>query len=214
MMRASFFAVLLAFFLLPGAAPAFWPLSEPPMAVPAPAPPPAEDEAAQLVARIRALARSLDSNLASVEADRVARDAGLVVCTFVDLRKLYRSSSFGRYLADQLMNEFQQMDYRVVEMRMSADVLIQEGHGEHGLSRDPARVRPEVASAAMLTGTYTLAPGRVLVNARLLDNRNGTVLASVTDDFPRTAMIESLLADASTARSGKPEVIYMKRLEL
>ena len=66
----------------------------------------------------------------------------------------------------------------------------------------------------MLTGTYTLTPDGVLVNARIVDNRENTVLASASAAMPRTVLVSNLLADSATAKTKRErEYIYMKELQ-
>ena len=139
---------------------------------------------------------------------------GIVVSSFVDLRQLTRTSSFGRYLAEQLMGEFQQRGYRVVEIRKSKDILIQERRGEYGLSRNPGEITPEVAAQALVTGTYTVTEDSILVNAKVLDNRSAVMLSSATMVFPRTRLANRLLADSASARPprARQEMTTMKRL--
>lgn len=204
--------------LTPLSAHGFWPLADPPAekiaAAPPLAMPPPASEIAVLEEKIGELAATLVRHLAGADPAVSGLDDGLVVCTFVELGKLTRSSSFGRYLADRLMNSLQQSEYRVVELRKTRDVLIQENHGEHGLSRDPARLPAEVTAGASLTGTYTETPEHVLVNARIVNNRDATVLSSATVIFPRNAPVSHLLADRSSlsTKQQRAQVVYMKKL--
>ncbi len=172
------------------------------------------NEAYVLEEAIRAMAHELYRNLREPDPEAGALAEGLLVSTFVDLKKLYRTSSFGRYVADQLMNDFQQMGYSVVEMRKANEVMVQERRGEYGLSRDPARIKAAQSAGTMLTGTYTLAPHHIMVNARILDNRSGVVLSSATAMFPRNYLSRTLLADTASAVTRRDEVVYMKKLEL
>jgi TolB-like protein len=139
---------------------------------------------------------------------------GIVVSSFVELKKLTRTSSFGRYLAEQLMAEFQQQGYRVVEIRKSTSIAIQEKKGEFGLSRDVTEINPTIAARTMITGTYTLAGDHILVNAKVLDNKTAALLSSATMVFPRTKLMNQLLADSVSASPRQQEPTSMKRLEL
>lgn len=172
------------------------------------------DEAAELQEQIQAMAQELFSNLEDADPEVGVLADGLIVCSFVDLKKLYRTSSFGRYLAEQLMGEMQRRKYRVVELRKSSDVLMQQKRGEYGLSRDPRQVSDTVAAGAMLTGTYTPTPQHIIVNAKIVDNRTATLLSSATVVFPRNQLCTLLLSDSATASARQPEPIYMKRLQL
>ncbi len=200
----------------------FWPLAEwparpapqestpaPRTAAPSDTPP---DSAARLQERIHVLALALQTNLDNASPARPLLDEGLAITTFVELKKLYRSSSFGRYLADQLLNEFQQLEYRVVELRKSRSILMVEKHGEHGLSRDPAELQPAIEAGAVLTGTYTTTPDSVLVNARIIANDSNVLLASATMAFVRNELVDYLLTDRSSAGPGSHQSIYVKEL--
>jgi len=196
----------------------FWPfISEP-------APPPALPNAAPVASlpalpklneteafhlQLQDMATALLATLADRDPENGDLAAGLIVCSFVDLKKLTRTSSFGRTVAEQLMHELQRHGYPVLEIRKSTSVLIQETRGEYGLSRDPARIHGEVAAGAMLTGTYTVTGDEVIVNARILDNRRAVLLASATAIVPRSMVTERLLADSVSVITRKPEPIEL-----
>lgn len=210
------FVVFLACMLLPVTAECFWPLSSPPEkeAPPPPEPNPFVEEMGQagdLQSRIQEMAAILARNMESQAGLLVD---GLSVCSFVELKKLYRTSSFGRYLAEQLMNEFQQQGYTVVEVRKGNSVIVQEKYGEYGLSRKPEEIGSSIEAGAMLTGTYVPVRDHILVSAKIVDNRDATLLSSATMIFPRDELGDILLSDSRTASTKRHEVTYLKRLEL
>ena len=199
---------------------AFWPFAEPGKEWQPPPPqekstlPPKINEAVVLKQHVSEMANELTGTLSDPDPEIGMLADGLIVCTFVDLKKLYRTSSFGRYIAEQLMNEFQSRNYTVVELRKSTSVLIQEKRGEYGLSRDPAEIGGSVEAGAMLTGTYTVTDHDIIVNAKIIDNRTAKLLSSATMIFPRNQLSNRLLADSSSAVTKQPEPMYMKRLEM
>jgi TolB-like protein len=213
---------LLALLVFPTQALAFWPFTQetpqkPKAEAVAPAVPPpviTVSEAAALRNEIQGLAKELFRNLADGDPENGDLNKGILVCTFVELKKLSRTSSLGRYVAEQLMNEMQQQHYEVVEIRKSQAVLIQEKRGEFGLSRNPAEVSQTVAAGAMLTGTYTPSKDSIVINARIVDNRSAKLLSSATAIIPRNQLAEQLLADTASVREAKPEPLYLKKLEL
>jgi len=150
------------------------------------------------------------------EPDPIVGDLakGVAVSSFVELKKLTRTSSFGRYLAEQLMTEFQQQGYPVLEVRKSTSILVQEKRGEYGLSRNLKEIPPEVAARTLITGTYTVAGDHILVNAKIIDNKTAQLLSSATMLFPKNNLADLLLADSVSASVKPKEVTYMKRLEL
>lgn len=188
-------------------------LADPKPPVAKPAPPPV-NEAANLHAQVRELAAGLFASLRDADPEDGDLAEGLIVCTFVDLKKLTRTSSLGRYVAEQLMGELQQQGYTVKELRKGTSVVVEEKRGEFGLSRDPAQLKEDVAAGAMLTGTYTVTGEQVILNARIMDNRTATLLASATAIIPKNKVANLLLADSAALTTRKSEPIYMKRLEL
>ena len=218
LLAALWVLVLLGGWLLPSSATAFfWPFSfgqqgAGEAAVPAPAPAPAAalevNEALLLARQINLLGAELFAGLK--EWDEL--QGGVVVLSFVDQKQLSRTTSFGRYLAEQLMVELQHQQVPVVELRKSTEVRIQERRGEYGLSRDPAQIAERAAAVAMLTGTYTTTARQVLVNARIIDNRNSVLLAATTVVIPRTAVVNELLSDPISSDPLDSEPMYMKRL--
>ncbi len=171
-------------------------------------------EAHALMLRIRDMAEELFANLE--DPDPLVGDLGngLLVSTFVDINKLYRTSSFGRYLAGQLMNEFQRYAYPVKDMRKSTSVMVEEKRGEFGLSRDVDEIAANHSAGAMLTGTYLVGENEIIVNARILDNESSMLLSSATVIFPRNSLGNLMLQDTASARKQQSDsVVYMKKLE-
>ena len=208
--------IILALLVFPVQALAFWPFSpnKPRPQAETVAVAPTVSEAAALHREIEGLADELFRNLGDADAENSDLGKSILVCTFVELKKLTRTSSLGRYVAEQLMNEMQQRHYEVVEIRKSQAVLLQEKRGEFGLSRNPAEVSQSVAAGAMLTGTYTPSKDSIIINARIIDNRSAKLLSSATAIIPRNQLAEQLLADTASVREAKPEPLYLKKLEL
>ena len=208
--------MVLALLVFPVQAAAFWPFSpnKPRPQTETVAAAPTVSEAAALHKEIQGLADELFRNLGDADAENSDLGKSILVCTFVELKKLTRTSSLGRYVAEQLMNEMQQRHYEVVEIRKSQAVMLQEKRGEFGLSRNPAEVSQSVAAGAMLTGTYTPSKDSIVINARIIDNRSAKLLSSATAIIPRNQLAEQLLADTASVREAKPEPLYLKKLEL
>lgn len=140
-------------------------------------------------------------------------NSGLIVTTFVELNRMSTTSSLGRYLAEQLMNEFQKMGYTVIEMRKRVNILMADNRGEYGLSRNVADIDPSCFTGAMIAGTYLLADGNVLISAKILSNKDATLLASATLALPQNSLIVTLLKDSAAIPVKREGTLYMKRLE-
>lgn len=174
----------------------------------------ADNQALALRWEIAAIGNDLLASLADSDPKYGDLSGGVIVLSFVDQRNLSRTTSLGRYLAEQLMHELQQHRVAVLELRKSTEVRVQERGGEFGLSRNPAEIRNETAAAAILTGTYTVTAAQIIVNARIIDHRTTVLLASATAVIARTSVVNALLADPVSSPRVRPEPMYMQRLEL
>ncbi|MFP3982209.1 MAG: FlgO family outer membrane protein [Desulfurivibrionaceae bacterium] len=166
----------------------------------------------ELTGNIEKLASTLSRNMEY--PDPFAGDIadGLLATTFVKLDNLYSTSSFGRYLAEQLMTEFRQLGYNVIDVRKSRSLMLKKQTGEFGISRDSSELKEEISADGMLSGTYVAGPEEILVNARILDNKTGRLLAGAVERIPRTPLIDKMLKRTSSAEQGKGGVMYMKEL--
>ncbi len=183
-------------------------------------PPKEHSQADELTRKIDEMASELFSHLGGDDPDPKMGllSDGVVVCSFVELKKVTQTSSFGRYLAEQMMGEFQRRGFTVFEMRKSKTIKMQEKTGEFGLSHLAAEIPSPVVARTMITGTYPAVRDHILVNARVIDNKTGALLAAATTVFPRTQATDQLLAESATLtakKSAKSEqMLYMKKLEL
>jgi len=151
------------------------------------------EEATELKARVRELGRQL---LANVQ-ESIAGEYVVSINSFVNLNNLYKTSSFGRYIAEELIGELQMAGVEVIDVRKAAGLMIYEKHGEYGLSRDMNELSYVHNSQLMVVGTYTYAQGQAFVNARLLQNSNGMVLSHASLVFDLDPVTRQMLSDES-----------------
>ena len=171
-------------------------------------------EATGLVLSIEAMAAELITNLEDQDPFSGDLAGGMIVTTFVETNKLTRTSSFGRYLSEQLINEFQRRSYPVVEIRKSTEISVQTKRGEFGLARNANELQTDISADTMLTGTYLIGPNEILVTARILNNKSAIVIASSTIIFPKNKLTSGMLADTASVRSTISQPMYLKKLDL
>nr|MBF0223092.1 hypothetical protein [Desulfobulbaceae bacterium] len=158
------------------------------------------EEATTLKARVRELSRQLLANA----QESIAEEYVITINSFVNLGNLYKTSSLGRYIAEQLIGEMQLAGVEVIDVRKTAGLMIYERHGEYGLSRDMDELSYLHASQAMVVGTYTYAQGQIFLNARLLQNSDGMVLSNASLVFDLDPVTRQMLSDESMpARRGR-----------
>ena len=157
-------------------------------------------EATEFKARVRELGRQLLTNA----KESIAEEYVVTINSFVNLNNLYKTSSFGRYIAEELIGELQVAGVEVIDVRKAAGLMIDEKHGEYGLSRDMNELSYAHASQSMVVGTYTYAQGQVFLNARLLQNSDGMVLSNASLVFDLDPVTRQMLSDESMpARRGR-----------
>ena len=132
---------------------------------------------------------------------RGANPGPIGIATFVNLDDLYRTSSFGRMLSEQLMSELAMRGFDVIELRHSDALQFLETAGELALSRDIAAVRHERQLGGMVVGTYIVSPVRVYVNARLIDPTTSLVLSAGSVEMSKSPEIARLLRGGGMAPS-------------
>ena len=156
-------------------------------------------EAETLRMRTKELARQLLNNAHGGLTDEYV----LTVNTFVNLNNLYKSSSLGRYLGEQMIGELQAAGVAVIDVRKSNSLMVRERFGEYGLSRDMDELKATHGSGGMVVGTYSYASGQVLVNARVLRNGDGMVISHASLAFDVDKVTEQMLKDeAAPSRPG------------
>ncbi len=145
----------------------------------------------RLQGEVRMLARQLLANA----REEIDDEYVLTVSTFVNLNNLYATSALGRYIGEQLITELQLAGIDVIDVRKTPGIMVSEGFGEYGLSRDMDELRFVQPAAAMVVGTYTVADGQVLLNARLLRNSDGMALSAASSAIAVDKTVGRLLAD-------------------
>lgn len=119
----------------------------------------------------------------------------LLFTTMVNLDDLRQTSKFGRTLSESLATQLFQHGYGVVELRKTANIMVEVKKGEMILSRDAARLAGQYEANAIVAGTYAMTPKTVIINVKLLDVHSEEVLSVAGMELERSATINYLLAD-------------------
>lgn len=116
-----------------------------------------------LALKIDRLTREIARNMARGKPGQT-----VAVASFVDVDKLNRTNTFGRFLTEGVMDRLTRRGYSIVETRAARELMPQPNVGEHALSREPDEVEEGVAADAVVLGTYAKAGDTVIVHARLV----------------------------------------------
>nr|MBF0223094.1 hypothetical protein [Desulfobulbaceae bacterium] len=121
----------------------------------------------------------------------------LVFSTLVNLDELYQTSKFGRALSEALATQLFQHGYGVVELRKIDTILVKNNSGELVLSRETKRLAAQYDADAIVAGTYSMTPGSVIINVKILDIDSQEVLSVGGVELRRSHTINYLLADTT-----------------
>lgn len=119
----------------------------------------------------------------------------LVFSTLVNLDDLYQTSKFGRTMSEALATRLFQHGYGVVELRKIGNILVKDKSGELALSRETKRLAAQYEADAIVAGTYSMTPGSVIINVKVLDIDSQEVLSVGGLELRRSHTINYLLAD-------------------
>lgn len=117
--------------------------------------------------------------------------------SFVSQDNFDETSSFGRYLSEQMMYEFARRGYQVNEYRLDSAINSRPGQGDFLLSRRVAGPTRQRRGVAILVGTYYSDHYNVFVNARLVEATTGRVLRAGNVVFPQTMVSKQMLSNTT-----------------
>lgn len=156
------------------------------------APDPAAENARELRLKVRELGEQLMAN---------ARPGSLVnqvamPLSFVHQDDFAQSSSFGRYLAEQMFHEFSVRGVAVREYRMGQDIMFRKQRGDFLLFRGMQNLYAQNPDTLYLVGTYYFDLDSIFVNARLIRAVDGMVVSSGLTRLGVTPLTKRMLANA------------------
>lgn len=132
--------------------------------------------------------------------DRKNIDNTFIVTSFTNLNKLSETTSFGRLLAENVIHELQVRKWKVFDVRLTKDIIINES-GEFSLSRDVKKIKEMYKVGGVVTGTYSVAGDHVIVNARVIDINTGLVASSAQLHMPISGFTDALLFNDDNLKS-------------
>jgi TolB-like protein len=149
--------------------------------------PPSQTTVGRFNAQMIFMADQIERNV-----DRKSLENTFIVTSFTNLNKLSETTPFGRLVAENLIHELQVRKWKVFEVRLTKDVLINET-GEFSLSRDIKKLKDMYKVGGIVTGTYSVADDHVIVNARIIDIDTGLVASSAQVHMPVNWFTDALL---------------------
>lgn len=134
--------------------------------------------------------------------DRKSLENTFIITSFTNLNKLSETTPFGRLVAENLIHELQVRKWKIFEVRLTKDVIINET-GEFSLSRDIKKIKDMYKVGGIVTGTYSVANDQVIVNSRVIDINSGLVASSAQSHMSVNWFTDALLFNADNLQPMK-----------
>ncbi|GEM_PF-642126 len=146
---------------------------------------------------------TLEATIASLSTqmmknNKMKTNKAVLITSFVRLDNLKKTSEFGRVLSESLINELSNRGFNIVEFRGQVSVSINE-QGEYFITRDISKLKNTIASTYVVVGTYSRQYGKVMLNARVIDNSSGQIISS-----SRSTYVHGLRNDCRIFKDCKP----------
>lgn len=141
--------------------------------------------------------------LSSMLLLRIGSGSSIVAASFVELDNLDQTSGFGRLASQQIGSRIGQHGFRVLEVRMGAELRMDIRQGEFLLTRDSARLlTSEYDAFAALVGVYSSVGDKLFVSARVVRLSDNALLGAYEYYLPMDGDVRQLLAANSGGRGG------------
>lgn len=107
----------------------------------------------------------------------INEDERILITSFVELKNFSNTTEFGRVIGESLIHELAYRGLNVVEFRSQTAVSIDD-EGEYFMSRSLNKLHKEIQNKYILVGTYSRLEYRIVINARIVDNETGSIIAT------------------------------------
>lgn len=101
----------------------------------------------------------------------------ILITSFVRLDNFKKTTEFGRVVAESLINELSNRGFNIIEFRGQMAVSVNE-NGEYFITRNTSKMNERVMNSYVVVGTYSRQYGKVMLNARVMDNATGQIITS------------------------------------
>lgn len=106
----------------------------------------------------------------------------IAITSFVDLHQLNKTTHFGRIVGETMFDELFTRGFNVTDFRGQSTLSV-NANGEYFITRDINQMRNNIQNQYVLVGTYSISNDNIIVNARIIDNQSGTIVASAKSTY-------------------------------
>lgn len=127
----------------------------------------------------------------------------VLITSFVRLDNFKKTTEFGRIVSESMINEMSNRGFNIIEYRGQTAVSVNE-RGEYFITRNPYKLKDEIPNTYVVVGTYSRQFGKVMLNARVIDNITGRIISSARATYVHNRRNDCILfKDCKPARKIK-----------
>ena len=149
---------------------------------------------------------TLESTIASLAAQmlhnkKMDSNKPVLITSFVRLDEFKQTTEFGRVVSESLINELSNKGFEITEFRGQMAVSVND-EGEYFISRKPHELKNKIPNTYVVVGTYSRQPGKVMLNARVIDNITGKIITSARATYVHNVKEDCIIfRDCAPART-------------
>lgn len=126
----------------------------------------------------------------------------ILVSTLLNVDDLYKTSSFGRIVSDQIASAFHNSGYRIIGMEMPIDLFVMEKGGSLKLSDETKEILRPYHAAVIVGGVYAAGKKNTYVSLRIVDIKTKNVISSTDFSVPMGPDAKKLLESKAVGSAG------------
>jgi TolB-like protein len=149
---------------------------------------------------------TLEATIASLAAQmmqnkKMDTNKPVLITSFVRLDEFKKTTEFGRVISESLINELSNRGFNIIEFRGQMAVSIND-EGEYFISRKPYEIKGSIPNTYVVVGTYSRQPGKIMLNARVIDNITGKIITSARSTYAHGVANDCMMfRDCAPART-------------
>ena len=149
---------------------------------------------------------TLESTIASLATQmlynkKIDTNKPMLITSFVRLDEFKKTTEFGRIVSESLINELSNKGFEITEFRGQMNVSVND-EGEYFISRKPHELKNKIPNTYVVVGTYSRQFGKVMLNARIIDNITGKIITSARATYVHNIREDCIIfKDCAPART-------------
>ena len=149
---------------------------------------------------------TLESTIASLAAQMVENrkmdtNKPILITSFVRLDEFKKTTEFGRIVSESMINELSNRGFDITEFRGQMAISVND-EGEYFISRKPHELKSKIPNTYVVVGTYSRQMGKIMLNARVIDNITGKIITSARATYVHNIKEDCIIfKDCAPART-------------